>query len=113
MENTITVRNTKGIKVNRPAVTPEEQLAAMRKALEQEKAKRIEAEQEAARLKASKSSTFQGITCKVSVKGCVSVYGLGRHPVSLYKTQWLKLLKHIEEVAQFIADHDEELPVKQ
>lgn len=42
------------------------------------------------------------ITFKVSPKGCVSVYGLQRFPVSLYPEQWKILIQHIEELDQFI-----------
>ena len=49
---------------------------------------------------------------KVSAKGAVSVYGLGRFPVTLYKSQWDKLLAAAPVVAQFIEDHSTELSVK-
>jgi hypothetical protein len=41
-------------------------------------------------------------TLKVSEKGAVSVYGLGRFPVTLYKEQWKKLLAMASEIEQFI-----------
>ena len=49
---------------------------------------------------------------KVSEKGGVSVYGLGRFPVTLYKEQWLKLLGMAEEIKQFIAENEAKLKVK-
>lgn len=50
---------------------------------------------------------------KVSEKGGVSLYGLGRFPVTLYKEQWLRLIGHGEEIVTFIDEHDAELTVKQ
>jgi len=49
---------------------------------------------------------------KVSEKGGVSVYGLGRFPVTLYKEQWLKLLGLAEEIKKFIAENEGHLKVK-
>jgi hypothetical protein len=42
------------------------------------------------------------ISMKVSEKGAVSVYGLGRFPVTLYQEQWLKLLERSDEIREFI-----------
>ena len=44
-------------------------------------------------------------TLKVSEKGGVSVYGLGRFPVTLYKEQWLKLLAMADEIRRFIDEN--------
>jgi hypothetical protein len=49
---------------------------------------------------------------KVSEKGGVSVYGLGRFPVTLYKEQWAKLLDMADDIRAFIRDHDAELKTK-
>jgi hypothetical protein len=49
---------------------------------------------------------------KVSEKGGVSVYGLGRFPVTLYKEQWAKLLGMADEIRAFIAEHESELKTK-
>ena len=49
---------------------------------------------------------------KVSEKGGVSVYGLGRFPVTLYKGQWTQLLAMADEIRAFIKDHDAELKTK-
>ena len=49
------------------------------------------------------------VALKVSEKGGVSVYGLGRFPVTLYQEQWLKLLDMGEEIRAFIRDHQSEL----
>ena len=50
---------------------------------------------------------------KISEKGGLSVYGLGRFPVTLYKEQWTRLLSHVSEIEQFLKDHDRELKAKQ
>ena len=49
---------------------------------------------------------------KVSEKGGVSVYGLGRFPVTLYKEQWQKLLAMTDEIRAFLKEHDAELKAK-
>ena len=49
---------------------------------------------------------------RVSDKGGVSVYGLGRFPVTLYKEQWLKLLSMADEIRKFIAENEAKLKVK-
>ncbi len=49
---------------------------------------------------------------KVSEKGAVSVYGLGRFPLTLYRGQWEKLIGVIPQVEGFIRDHADELAVK-
>jgi hypothetical protein len=67
---------------------------------------RLRAENE--RLKTRGRST----SLKVSEKGGVSVYGLGRFPVTLYKEQWLKLLSMADEIRAFISEHDSQLKTK-
>jgi hypothetical protein len=49
---------------------------------------------------------------KVSEKGAVSVYGLGRFPVTLYKEQWTKLLDMADEIRAFIKDNEGKLKTK-
>lgn len=49
---------------------------------------------------------------KVSEKGALSVYGLGRFPVTLYKEQWLKLLAMSDDIKEFIAENDDRLKTK-
>ena len=49
---------------------------------------------------------------RVGEKGGVSVYGLGRFPVTLYKEQWTKLLDMADEIRAFIRDHESELKAK-
>ena len=59
-----------------------------------------------------KNRTSRGVSLKVSEKGGVSVYGLGRFPVTLYKEQWTKLLAMADEIRAFIKEHDAELKAK-
>lgn len=70
------------------------------------------AEQEAILAKANQGTRPAG-RIKVSTKGGVSVYGLGRFPVTLYKSQWLKLFAMVEEIKTFLEAHDAELTVKE
>ena len=69
---------------------------------------RLRAENE--RLKAQGASR---VSLKVSGKGGVSLYGLGRFPVTLYKEQWAKLLDTADEIRAFIKEHDAELKAKE
>ncbi|MGH7966783.1 MAG: hypothetical protein ACRERD_33980 [Candidatus Binatia bacterium] len=50
---------------------------------------------------------------KVSEKGGVSLYGLGRFPVTLYKEQWQKLLDMADDIRAFISQHEAELKTKE
>lgn len=54
----------------------------------------------------------RSVSLKVSEKGGVSVYGLGRFPVTLYKEQWTKLLMMSDEIRAFIKEHDADLKAK-
>ncbi len=60
-----------------------------------------------------KKARNAGITFKVSEKGAVSVYGLGRFPVTLYKEQWERLLASSDQLKAFIADNMEKLKVRE
>jgi hypothetical protein len=70
---------------------------------------RLRAENEALK---SKKTTTGTLSMKVSEKGALSVYGMGRFPVTLYKEQWLKLLSISEELKKFISDNDSRLKTK-
>lgn len=59
-----------------------------------------------------KNRTSRAITLKVSEKGGVSAYGLGRFPITLYKGQWTSLLDQADIIRQFITAHEGELKVK-
>ena len=61
---------------------------------------------------ALKKSASSGIRIKISEKGAVSVYGMGRFPVTLYKEQWLKLLDMSSDIRAFIAANEAQLKAK-
>lgn len=69
---------------------------------------RLRAENEALKRRASK-----GASMKVSDKGGVSIYGLGRFPVTLYQEQWLKLLDMADDIRAFIAENKDKLKKKE
>jgi hypothetical protein len=60
-----------------------------------------------------KSQTTRGVSLKVSEKGGVSVYGLGRFPVTLYKEQWSKLLGMADDIRAFIRENESRLKSKE
>ena len=69
---------------------------------------RLRAENEALKQKRSGA-----VSLKVSEKGAVSVYGLGRFPVTLYQEQWTKLLASADEIKAFIEENRSKLKVKE
>lgn len=79
-------------------MTPEQ----MKKELE-----RLHAENETLKRRSEK-----GLSLKVSQKGGVSVYGLGRFPVTLYKEQWEKLLDMTDDILAFIQENEAALKTK-
>jgi hypothetical protein len=60
-----------------------------------------------------KKAAARGGSIRVSEKGGVSVYGLGRFPVTLYKEQWLRLLDMADEIRGFIRDNTDRLKSKE
>jgi hypothetical protein len=62
---------------------------------------------------ALKKTSAKGLSLKVSEKGAVSVYGMGRFPVTLYKEQWLKLLDLADDIRAFITANDAKLKAKE
>lgn len=62
---------------------------------------------------ALKKTSARGLSLKVSEKGALSVYGLGRFPVTLYKEQWKKLLDTAEDIRNFLEANDEKLKTKE
>jgi hypothetical protein len=62
---------------------------------------------------ALKKGATRGVSLKVSEKGGLSVYGLGRFPVTLYKEQWVKLLDMSDDIREFLKAHDSELKSKE
>lgn len=69
---------------------------------------RLKAENEALKARSSRA-----VSLKVSEKGGVSVYGLGRFPVTLYKEQWLKLLDMADDIRRFIDENQARLKAKE
>jgi hypothetical protein len=61
---------------------------------------------------ALKKTSSRGLSMKVSDKGALSIYGMGRFPVTLYKEQWLKLLDMASEIRNFIQANDDKLSTK-
>ena len=61
---------------------------------------------------ALKKGASPGVRMKVSEKGALSVYGMGRFPVTLYKEQWLKLLDMSDKIRAFIAENEAKLKTK-
>jgi hypothetical protein len=59
-----------------------------------------------------KARDGRSVALRVSEKGGVSVYGLGRFPVTLYKEQWLKLLDMADDIRTFIAQNEAKLKTK-
>ena len=62
---------------------------------------------------ALKKGASSSIRMKVSEKGAVSIYGMGRFPVTLYKEQWLKLLDMAPEIRAFITANEADLKAKE
>lgn len=60
-----------------------------------------------------KDKSKRAVYLKVSEKGGLSLYGLGRFPVTLYKEQWDKLLLMADEIRTFLTEHDHELKAKE
>jgi len=73
----------------------------------EEFANKLEAENEA--LRANQGGALR---LKVTDKGGVSAYGLGRFPVTLYKSQWVKLLSNSKLIVEFLKAHEGELSEK-
>jgi hypothetical protein len=58
---------------------------------------------------ALKRSASRELSLRVSDKGGVSIYGLGRFPVTLYKEQWLRVLNMADDIKAFIKEHEDQL----
>lgn len=63
----------------------------------------LKAENEALKVKKASGSI------KISEKGAVSVYGLGRFPVTLYRSQWLQLIAMVDTIKAFFETHKVQL----
>lgn len=62
---------------------------------------------------ALKKTSAKGLSLKISEKGGLSVYGLGRFPVTLYKEQWNKLLDMADDIRAFLKANDAQLKTKE
>jgi hypothetical protein len=60
-----------------------------------------------------KNKDKSGLTLKVSEKGALSLYGMGRFPVTLYKEQWLRILASASDIEAFIRENDSKLKAKE
>ena len=78
----------------------------------EQKLARLEAENKTLREQVEQRRPGQ-LRLKVSEKGGLSVYGLGRFPVTLYKEQWIRLLDQADEIKSFLKDNDQLLKAKQ
>lgn len=71
---------------------------------------RLRAENEALK---NKKSSAGSLSMKVSEKGALSIYGMGRFPVTLYKEQWIKLLSIADDIKKFIDANNDRLKTKE
>jgi len=78
----------------------------------EEKLARLETENRRLREQVEERKPGQ-LRLKVSEKGALSVYGLGRFPVTLYKEQWARLLDQADEIRAFLKENDQRLKAKQ
>src|ERR1700723_1117122 len=60
-----------------------------------------------------KNKGVRGLSLKVSEKGGLSLYGVGRFPVTLYKEQWRKILGMAGEIEEFIQENESQLKTKE
>jgi hypothetical protein len=78
----------------------------------EQKLARLEAENRALKDQIEQRKPGQ-LRLKISEKGGLSVYGLGRFPVTLYKEQWTRLLDYADEIKDFLQQNDQQLKAKQ
>jgi len=78
----------------------------------EEKLARLEAENKALKDQIEQRKPGQ-LRLKISEKGGLSVYGLGRFPVTLYKEQWKRLLEHAEEIKTFLEQNEQQPKTRQ
>jgi len=60
-----------------------------------------------------KNKAVRGLSLKVSEKGGLSLYGVGRFPVTLYKEQWRRVLGMAAEIEDFIQKNESLLKTKE
>jgi hypothetical protein len=76
---------------------------------DREELERLRKENEQLKQQVQRGKTLE---LRVSQKGALSVYGLNRFPVTLYKEQWEKLLDISDRIREFIKEHEGELAVR-
>lgn len=79
-------------------------------------AQQMDLQAEVAKLRAENAALKakdKGVSLKVTEKGGLSLYGLGRFPVTLYKSQWLKLMASVEQIKAFIEEAGDTLTTKE
>ena len=74
-----------------------------------ERVRKLESENESLKQAPKRGS----LSMKVSAKGALSIYGLGRFPVTLYKEQWERLLDADSQIRQFLTDNESLLKSKE
>ncbi len=74
---------------------------------------KVELERLRSENEALKRTLSRGLSLKISEKGGLSVYGLGRFPVTLYKEQWIRLLDLADEIRAFIKANERQLKAKE
>lgn len=83
----------------------------MELSLEQELAQ-LRSENQKLKTQAEHPAADKPLTMKIGEKGGLSIYGLGRFPVTLYKEQWIKLLGFADQIREFIANNEDRLKTK-
>ena len=91
---------------NTPATLTLEQQAQLLALVETLRKEKDEAEKALAEEKAKRTSK---VSLKISEKGCVSLYGLGRFPISPYRSQWIRIFELKDMIMKFIEDNKDVL----
>lgn len=73
----------------------------------------MQAEIDRLRLENEKLKQGRQFRLKVSEKGALSAYGMGRFPVTLYASQWMALIDKVDDIVAFIDEHKDELSWKE
>jgi hypothetical protein len=78
----------------------------------QQELERLRKENEELQQKLADRGGTGALSLKVSGKGAISAYGLGRFPTTLYIEQWNKILDNADQIRQFMKDHESQLKRK-
>lgn len=65
-----------------------------------------------AEFNAAKAAKTGPLTCKVSEKGALSIYGMGRFPITLYLSQWERLAQNFDAIGKFVEANKDKFAVK-